>query len=86
MIIPFQFIPKSPSRSSVFIRQIPLSSNSQLKDLLRSLNYMGINTSSSAAGKESHVDVLVVGAGPAGLMACNALAKNGINVRIVDIR
>ncbi|GLB41636.1 putative phenol hydroxylase, C-terminal dimerisation domain [Lyophyllum shimeji] len=34
----------------------------------------------------SEVDVLIIGAGPAGLMACNALAKAGINVRIVDKR
>ncbi|KAF4569561.1 hypothetical protein EYR40_008541 [Pleurotus pulmonarius] len=36
--------------------------------------------------KESDVDVLVVGAGPAGLMCANGLAKAGINVRIVDQR
>ncbi|KAF8892176.1 FAD binding domain-containing protein [Infundibulicybe gibba] len=36
--------------------------------------------------KESDVDVLVIGAGPAGLMACNALAKAGVNVRIIDKR
>ncbi|RDB15345.1 Phenol 2-monooxygenase [Hypsizygus marmoreus] len=37
-----------------------------------------------SAVKESNIDVLVIGAGPAGLMACNALARTGINVRIVD--
>ena len=36
--------------------------------------------------KESNVDVLIIGAGPAGLMAANALAKSGVNVRIVDKR
>ncbi|RDB15363.1 Phenol 2-monooxygenase [Hypsizygus marmoreus] len=36
--------------------------------------------------KESEVDVLVIGAGPAGLMACNALANAGVDVRIVDKR
>jgi phenol 2-monooxygenase (NADPH) len=36
--------------------------------------------------KESDVDVLVIGAGPAGLMAANALAKAGVHVRIVDQR
>jgi phenol 2-monooxygenase len=36
--------------------------------------------------KQTEVDVLIVGAGPAGLMACNALASAGINVRIVDQR
>lgn len=36
--------------------------------------------------KESDVDVLIIGAGPAGLMAANALAKSGVNVRIVDQR
>ena len=32
------------------------------------------------------VDVLIVGAGPAGLMAANALARAGVHIRIVDIR
>ncbi|KIP04908.1 hypothetical protein PHLGIDRAFT_176210 [Phlebiopsis gigantea 11061_1 CR5-6] len=36
--------------------------------------------------KESTVDVLIIGAGPAGLMAANALAKAGVHVRIVDQR
>ncbi|KAF9038555.1 FAD binding domain-containing protein [Panaeolus papilionaceus] len=36
--------------------------------------------------RESWVDVLVIGAGPAGVMACNALARNGVNVRIIDQR
>ena len=36
--------------------------------------------------KESKVDVLVIGAGPAGLMAANALARAGVNVRVIDQR
>ncbi|KAF8997916.1 FAD binding domain-containing protein [Cyathus striatus] len=36
--------------------------------------------------KETDVDVLIIGAGPAGLMAANALASSGVNVRIVDQR
>lgn len=32
------------------------------------------------------VDVLIIGAGPAGLMAANALSSFGINVRIIDQR
>ncbi|KAH9057459.1 FAD binding domain-containing protein [Lactarius vividus] len=35
---------------------------------------------------ESRVDVLVLGAGPAGVMCGNALARAGVNVRIVDKR
>ena len=35
---------------------------------------------------ESKVDVLVVGAGPAGLMCANGLAKFGVNVRVIDQR
>ncbi|KAF7377670.1 hypothetical protein MSAN_00189900 [Mycena sanguinolenta] len=36
--------------------------------------------------RETEVDVLVVGAGPAGIMCANALAKAGVNVRIIDQR
>jgi len=36
--------------------------------------------------KESDIDVLVIGAGPAGLMCANALAQASVNVRIVDKR
>ncbi|KAL4251566.1 PheA/TfdB FAD monooxygenase family protein [Abortiporus biennis] len=35
---------------------------------------------------ESRVDVLIIGAGPAGLMCAHGLVKAGINVRIVDQR
>ncbi|KZS94662.1 hypothetical protein SISNIDRAFT_452748 [Sistotremastrum niveocremeum HHB9708] len=35
---------------------------------------------------ESHVDVLIIGAGPAGLMCANGLSLAGVNVRIVDQR
>ncbi|KIJ09344.1 hypothetical protein PAXINDRAFT_172512 [Paxillus involutus ATCC 200175] len=35
---------------------------------------------------ESCVDVLVIGAGPAGLMCANALAMAGVDVRIIDQR
>lgn len=40
----------------------------------------------TVAAKESKVDVLVIGAGPAGLMSAFALARAGINVQIVDKR
>jgi phenol 2-monooxygenase len=32
------------------------------------------------------VDVLIIGAGPAGLMAANALVRVGVKVRIIDQR
>ncbi|CAE6434048.1 hypothetical protein RSOLAG1IB_07779 [Rhizoctonia solani AG-1 IB] len=35
---------------------------------------------------ESKVDVLIIGAGPAGLMCAHGLAKAGVNVRIIDKR
>jgi phenol 2-monooxygenase (NADPH) len=35
---------------------------------------------------ESKVDVLIVGAGPAGLMCAQGLAGAGVNVKIVDER
>ncbi|KAJ6527276.1 FAD binding domain-containing protein [Mycena vulgaris] len=35
---------------------------------------------------ETDVDVLIIGAGPAGLMCANALAKAGVSVKIVDER
>jgi len=34
----------------------------------------------------SHIDVLIVGAGPAGLMCANALVRAGVNVRVIDRR
>ncbi|KAN0088187.1 FAD binding domain containing protein [Tylopilus felleus] len=36
--------------------------------------------------RQSQVDVLIIGAGPAGLMCANALANAQVNVRIVDKR
>ncbi|KAI0675872.1 hypothetical protein C8Q78DRAFT_988353 [Trametes maxima] len=36
--------------------------------------------------KESQVDVLIIGAGPAGLMCANALSRTDISVKIVDKR
>jgi phenol 2-monooxygenase len=39
-----------------------------------------------APANESRVDVLVIGAGPAGLFAAHALKRNGIDVRIIDKR
>ncbi|KAH7910740.1 FAD binding domain-containing protein [Hygrophoropsis aurantiaca] len=40
----------------------------------------------SPSASDSQVDVLIIGAGPAGLMAANALANAKVNVRIVDKR
>ena len=40
----------------------------------------------ASLARESEVDVLVVGAGPAGLMCANGLAKAGVNLRIIDQR
>ncbi|HVL61231.1 MAG TPA: FAD-dependent oxidoreductase, partial [Microbacterium sp.] len=38
----------------------------------------------AAAREELHADVLVVGAGPSGLMAAVCLARLGVDVLIVD--
>ena len=40
----------------------------------------------STMSTRSNVDVLIVGAGPAGLMCAHGLARAGVNVRIVDQR
>ncbi|KAI9062565.1 hypothetical protein FKP32DRAFT_1677098 [Trametes sanguinea] len=40
----------------------------------------------NTTAQESYVDVLIVGAGPAGVMCANALVNAGVNVRIVDKR
>ena len=47
-------------------------------------------TTSSMSGTQmdsmntTHVDVLVIGAGPAGLMSALSLARAGVNVKIID--
>lgn len=35
---------------------------------------------------ETFVDVLIIGAGPAGVMAANALMQAGVSVRIIDMK
>lgn len=34
----------------------------------------------------TYVDVLIVGAGPAGLMAAHALAQAGVKIKIIDMK
>ena len=43
-----------------------------------------MTNASTAPTKESHTDVLIIGAGPTGLMAATALKRAGVDVRIVD--
>lgn len=40
----------------------------------------------ASLAQSSQVDVLIIGAGPAGLMACNALVRAGVKARIIDHR
>jgi len=47
---------------------------------------MAISNGASGTNAESHVDVLIVGAGPAGLMMAEWMAKCGVSARIVDKR
>ena len=60
----------------------------QLYEKLRAMvnQPQSVGISEKVEMKESKVDVLIIGAGPAGLMAGNALAKAGVSVRIVDKR
>ena len=41
---------------------------------------------SQSPPKENYVDVLIIGAGPSGVMGANALVQAGVNVCIVDKR
>lgn len=56
------------------------STSSNFGDAATSVN------GSSMTPIETYVDVLIIGAGPAGIMCANGLAKAGVNVRIVDKR
>jgi len=40
----------------------------------------------SVSDVDDHVDVLIVGAGPAGLMMANWMSRCGVRTRIVDKR
>ena len=42
--------------------------------------------SERATIKESFVDVLIIGAGPTGMMCGNALVQAGVSIRIIDKR
>ena len=44
------------------------------------------NLTTTTPAKENFTDVLIIGAGPAGVMCANALHLAGIKVRIVDKR
>ncbi len=44
------------------------------------------NRTASMRSFPDKVDVLIVGAGPAGLMAANALSSFGVSVRVIDQR
>lgn len=47
----------------------------------------GTNEAYDTSGlKESQIDVLILGAGPAGVMSANGLARAGVKVRILDER
>ena len=50
------------------------------------LLYSALHVVAPVMPKESNVDVLIIGAGPAGVMCANALAMAGVNVRIIDKR
>ena len=43
-----------------------------------------MTNASTAPIQESQTDVLIIGAGPTGLMAATALKRAGVDVRIVD--
>ncbi|KAG8995663.1 hypothetical protein FRB94_008888 [Tulasnella sp. JGI-2019a] len=62
------------------LRTAPINQNSSnlIPDIMA--------TTTNAPGAESRVDVLIIGAGPAGLMCANSLANAGVNVRIIDKR
>ena len=45
-----------------------------------------LRTMTSLTNNVSYVDVLIVGAGPAGLMSAIALCQAGVRVKIVDQR
>lgn len=52
----------------------------------RKIEFSFINFPSFTMSLESRIDVLIIGAGPAGIMCANALAIAGVAVRIIDKR
>lgn len=45
-----------------------------------------MGASSTSVGDVEEVDVLIIGAGPSGLMAAQALARQGVRTKIIDKR
>ncbi|KAI6106257.1 FAD binding domain-containing protein [Pisolithus croceorrhizus] len=56
------------------------------KEALRYLDFPPISVLMTVHSAKSEVDVLIVGAGPAGVMCANALSLASVNVRIADKR
>jgi NADPH-dependent 2,4-dienoyl-CoA reductase/sulfur reductase-like enzyme len=84
---PLLFLPRESS--IFFLTQVP-SLCSRLHYTRLRATYLFTDTTVMAVTNEglpeSKVDVLIVGAGPAGLMMAEWMAKCGVNARIVDKR
>lgn len=72
--------------TSLEIRKVPCQTRQTLSPLLHPHCYFTLSFAMSIKPDSSFVDVLIIGAGPAGLMCVNALARFGVKVRIVDMR
>ena len=79
-------ITASSQRRGCESRTVYLEQSEGLENIIHPTLLASSQEMSQPTVKESYVDVLIIGAGPSGLMCANALVHAGVKVRIIDRR
>ena len=90
--LPFRILPSRPAlfltMHTRFHSRIPSSPrNEKSRNITSTPKYCHTDTSENSTMRDlSNVDVLIVGAGPAGLMMASSLVRSGVSFRIIERR